>query len=121
MMDKNFDRILGEKLDRIKVDFDPESWQLFEQRLDADMAGTPEVNDTELDEVVFDKLHRYQVPYNPNHWHLMSSRLAEEFTLARQIIRYKVLELGLVGLLLLTIVQYLPFQSTLPQNSNTHV
>jgi len=112
MVDKNFDRILEEKLDRIKVEYDPESWQLLEQRLDTELAGTPEGTESDLDEAVFDKLHHLRVPYDPNHWQLMSNRLAQEFTLARQILRYKALELGLVALLLLTIVQYLPLQKT---------
>lgn len=112
MMDKDFDRILGEKLSRIEVKYDPESWQLLEQRLDVDAAGVPEADDKELDEAVFHKLHHYHVPYNSSHWHLMSSRLEQEFSLVRQILRYKVLELGMVGLLLLTIIQYLPLQTS---------
>lgn len=113
-MEKNFDRILEEKLGRLKVDYDPKSWELLEQRLDTELAGTPEVEDNEIDEVIFDKLHRVEAPYDSGHWKLMAARLESEFFLARQILRYKVLEVGLVALLLLTFVQYLP----LPTNND---
>ena len=110
IMENHFDRIVGEKLGRIKVEYDPESWSLLEQRLDTEMAGTPEVNEQDMDEGVFDKLHNLQRPYNPSHWKQMAARLEQEFSFNRQVIRYKLVELGLVALLLLTIIQYLPLQ-----------
>lgn len=114
MEDKHFDHIAKEKLGRFQAEYDPNSWRLLEQRLDTEMAGTPEVNEEEWDEAVFDKLHRFQVPYNSGHWNRMSARLEQEFALTGQLIRYKLLEIGLVALLLLTILQYLPYADNQP-------
>jgi hypothetical protein len=116
-MEKNnkLDRIIREKLENFRPEFDPESWELMEQRLDSEGTGTPETKDTEIDEVVFERLHQLKVDYNPASWHLMASRLNEEFGLVRRLYQYKAMEAALMLLLLLTLFQYLPpSDSSLP-------
>ena len=105
---KKFDRILREKLENIQPEYFPESWDIFEQKLDADGVGVPETNVKDIDEIVFNKLHQLEVPYNAASWNRMSTRLAEEFSFTHKLVRYKAIELSLLLLLFFTFFQYLP-------------
>ncbi|MCB9272941.1 MAG: hypothetical protein H6564_02810 [Lewinellaceae bacterium] len=108
---EQFDRVIREKLGSFQAPFDPDSWQLLEQRLDEDAmadAGAPVADNRPLDEVLFDKLHRYEVPYQAANWQKMEALLEEAFAWPRFVLRYKLTELALMALLMLALWQYTP-------------
>lgn len=110
---EQFDQVMREKLGSIQAPFDPDSWQLFEQRLTDDSMGIPEAGASladkpGLEEALFEKLHRYEAPYQPGHWYQMESLLEEVFAWPRNVLRYKLIELALMFLLFLVLWQSIP-------------
>lgn len=105
---KDFDRLIKQKLEHLQTDLEQDSWALFEQHLDTSEAGRPTPADQAFDQFVFSQLHQMEADYQPGNWKLMAARLDEEFSFARKLIRYKVLELSLLLLLFFTIFQLLP-------------
>jgi hypothetical protein len=65
--------------------------------------------------VAYDKLADLSAPFRAAHWELMAKRLEEEFSLRHKLYKYKVAEIGLMLLLLLTIARYLPYAADLYQ------
>lgn len=109
---KDFDQFIKKKLEEIQPGIEQDSWALFEQELDASEAGRPTTEDQAFDQFIFSKLHQMEADYQPGNWKIMAARLDEEFSFARKLIRYKVMELSLLLLLFLTIFQLLPFFNT---------
>ncbi len=110
---EQFDRVVREKLGKLQAPFDPDSWQLLEQRLEEDGVGAAErgaplADSRGLDEILFEKLHRYEAPYRAGHWHKMEALLEETFTWPRSVLRYKLAELALMALLVLAFWQNTP-------------
>lgn len=105
---KDFDHFIKEKLEGIQPEIEQSSWAMFEQELDASEAGRPTTKDQAFDQFVFSKLHQMEADYQPGNWKLMAARLDEEFSFARKLIRYKVMELSLLLLFFFTIFQLLP-------------
>ncbi len=104
-----FDRIIREKLENLEPEYAPETWDLLEQKMDASEAGPAVVTDEEaIDELAFAKLHQFETPYNSEHWQEFSQRLDKEAASVREVMRYKLVEVSLMLLLLLTLWQYLP-------------
>ena len=68
------------------------------------------MDDVEFDGMIYENLNRYEVPYNANHWELMAKRIREEFSLQSELVRYKVAEVSLMFLVLLTFIQFFPGQ-----------
>lgn len=99
-----FDEIIKGKLSRLKVEYDPKSWEAFEQKLDAgNQAG---VEDTWLDGVVFDKLNQLEPANAMPQWERMSAKLDHEIATRRQQLSRRLIEAALVMLILFTFVQY---------------
>jgi len=71
MNNEQFDRILKQKLERIRGEYEPGSWDALDSKLDAERQ--PE--DAAFDEAVGDKLSSVNPGYNPAHWELMESAL----------------------------------------------
>jgi hypothetical protein len=109
---KQFDDIIRKKLEGLQPDFDPTHWEQFEEQLDAQDVGQPDIENKVVDATLFDKLHRLEVPYQSKHWDLMADRISIEFHLRGKIIRYKLLELSLMILLLFTFYNTLPVSSS---------
>ena len=105
MDDAMFDQIMLAGLSGLEVDFDPESWDKLAEKLTTEQI----LEDTEIDSLAHQSLHNYEVPYQKSHWEIMAERLEEEFSLRRKLYRYKVLELSLMLLFLITLINYLPF------------
>jgi len=109
MKDKNFDKTVKDKLERLDSGLPADAWSQFSEKLDADEApGQPESELQSLDEVVYEKLYPYQKPYNPAHWSQFTHRLDEEFSLWHRLYRYKVAEVSLMLLLIFTVAQFIP-------------
>lgn len=101
---EKFDQVIKDKLDRLQVEYDPKSWDAFEQKLDA--GDQPQVEDTLLDEVVFEKLRGLEPAGILPRWDLMSAKLDQEVATRRHLWGRRVMEVTLVLLILLTFVQY---------------
>lgn len=111
------DRIIKEKLEGFSVPFDPDAWQLMQQKLEEDGMGIagegqPAADTRNVDEAIFEKLHRYEAPYRPGHWQRMEAILEGTSSWPRQVIRCKLIELALMLLLFLFLWQYLPLRPT---------
>ena len=116
MESNNFDKQIRDKLQNLKADYRPEDWELMEQKLtDADASVKPEFDDVLLDGMAFSSLENYKADFNPDHWHLMEQKLDGVYPIRRKLYRYKVAEIGLMLLALITIIQFLPFKK---QKSN---
>ncbi len=103
----SLDEVIGSKLGGLEVAFDANHWDLMDQKLDAELL-TPEVEDIYLDGVAYDNLADLHPPYNPAHWALMSKRLDEAFSLRHRIYKYKIAEVAVMLLTILTLLPYLP-------------
>ncbi len=101
-----FDRIIKDKLSQLPVEFDPNSWDQFSQKLDAQEAGTPSADDRRVDEVVFEKLHTLEAGNRASRWDLLAAKLDQDVTSRRQVMRTRIMEVTLVLLIILTFVQY---------------
>lgn len=99
-----FDDAIKGKLDQIKVEYNPKSWDLLEQKLGA--GDQPPVDNQWLDEVVFEKMHGFESQNTMPRWDLMSARLDQEIATRRQFLRRRFMEAVLVLLILFTFVQY---------------
>ena len=84
------------------------NWDALQKRIEAEEAAERIENEAPIDEVAYEKLHNLQHPYNDRHWALMAKRLEEEFSLRHILYRYKIAEIALMGLLLLTFFRFMP-------------
>ena len=102
------------------------SWEAMEKLIEADEAAEMIENETELDHVAYSKLNNLRVPFSEHHWALMAKRLEEEFSLRHILYRYKVAEMALMALLLLSIIRFAPMvedwmeTSSATQTNSTH-
>ena len=81
MENKDFEKIIREKLQQLESDFNPMHWEEMEHRLNTEAA--PEGNMREqdsLDELVSDKLRNLEVSFTPSHWALMDEQLDAAFS-----------------------------------------
>src|SRR5690606_30917782 len=78
MNNEQFDRILKQKLERIRGEYEPGSWDALDSKLDAERQ--PE--DAAFDEAVGDKLSSVNPVYNPAHWELMENALDSDMPVA---------------------------------------
>jgi hypothetical protein len=119
-MDKNyFDKLIKDKLEHLEAGFSPSDWEAFEDMLDQNAGDLPEKTVEEVEESLIAKLDRIEVPYNEAHWTLMEEQLNSQSASANQTIRFKLAELSLLLLLLLTFYQYLPVSQQPLTNPDT--
>jgi hypothetical protein len=116
-MDKNrkntVDDTVKEALKNLEASYNPQHWQMMEQRLrDLDQA------ETTFDAHIKDNVERLQKSYQSKHWEMMSQRLDEEFSWKSKIVRYKVVEVALMLLLLITGINYYENDFRLPSKKN---
>lgn len=84
------------------------SWEAMEQLIEADEAMEMIEGETEIDQLAYNSLNNLRVPFSEQHWALMAKRLEEEFSLRHLLYRYKVAEMALMALLLLSIIRFAP-------------
>ncbi len=83
-------------------------WGNFEEMLTAAESADLTADDNIIDQKVQQKLEDYEAPYEPENWTLMRERIREEFSLRRKLIRYRVAEISVMVLVILTLFNYLP-------------
>ncbi len=103
-----FDQLLTERLSGLEVPLQAGDWDAMEQRIEAEETAELIEQEAYIDNLAYEKLHRMEVPFQHSHWHLMAKRLEEEFSLRHKLYRYKVAEVALVALFLLTIIRFAP-------------
>jgi hypothetical protein len=105
MKNNDFDKFIKSSLERIETPYDAKSWQQLEEGLDKEegyAAHDP------VDDIARKHLRKIDTEYRPEYWEQMSKRLDEEYSLLRKIYKYKVIEAGLVLLILFTLINFLP-------------
>jgi hypothetical protein len=77
MKGKKFDDIISQKLADLNPKLDPQSWDLFEEKMDAALtAGEgPSLPDRSFDEMIFGKLNSLQSEKDPKAWALFQEKL----------------------------------------------
>ena len=103
------DDLVKEKLSGLEKSLPPSNWAALEQMIEADETAEIIENEVHLDNMAYEKLHDLEVPNSDHHWALMAKRLEEEFSLRHQLYRYKIAEISLMALLLLTVVRFMPY------------
>ena len=83
-----------------------QNWQTLEQRLYEEGILTPRV---EPETLLRNSLRHREEPYNPAHWQQMSRRIDREFSMVHRLIRYKVVEVAVMLLLIISILQHESF------------
>ncbi len=102
------DGLIAGKLSRMEVAHPDANWSAFEHRLEAEEAAELIEQELEVDSLAYDSLQHYDAPTKESHWPLMAQRLEEEFSLRYKLIKYKVAELALVFLIILTFIRFMP-------------
>lgn len=103
-----FDEVVSGKLANLPTPNLSGDWAFMEKLIEADEAAEILEKEAKLDNVVYEKIEHFEVPYQPQHWALMAKRLEAEVSIRYKIIRYKVAELALLALFLMTVAKYLP-------------
>jgi hypothetical protein len=109
------DKLVTDRLADFEVPLQAGDWDKMEQLIEAEETAELLENEAYIDNLAYEKLHRMEVPLQHSHWHLMAKRLEEEFSLRHKLYRYKVAEVALMALFLLTVIRYLPFAESLMQ------
>lgn len=110
-----FDAMFASRLGNLEKPGNPADWDTMLQMIEADETAELIENEAAIDNVAYDKLADLSAPFRAAHWELMAKRLEEEFSLRHKLYKYKVAEIGLMLLLLLTIARYLPYAADLYQ------
>ena len=82
-----------------------QNWDILEQRLYEKGILTPR---TEPETLLRNSLRYREEPYNSAHWQQMSRHIDHEFSIVHRLIRYKVVEVAIMLLLIISILQYEP-------------
>lgn len=89
----------------------PMDWDSFSEKLDI-----AEAQDLSADDNIIDQkakgLDNLESPYKEENWDIMSQRIQEEFSLRRKLIRYRVAEISVMLLAIITLVNFLPKTET---------
>ena len=114
------DDLFKEKLGGLENAIPPSNWAALEQMIEADEATEIIENEANIDNLAYEKLNNLEVPYTSHHWALMAKRLEEEFSLRHKLYRYKVAEISLMALLLLTVIRFMPYVESLLPGQEDH-
>ncbi len=98
-LNNNFDTTIAENINRVEPLYNPANWNAFAAKLDAE-----EKKDAGFDDTIADNLRKTEPRFNPEHWDKMSKILDEHFTWYGKIVRYKVIELAVLLLAVLSTI-----------------
>ena len=101
MKNKNFENIIKHKLAGMTSNTSSSDWEEFEHLLDDDQAM-----DQLLDDKVASEMLNMRSSYKPEHWIRLTSNLALQKERINNIIGYKMIELSMILLLLLSANTY---------------
>lgn len=105
-MDNNtFDEYLQTSLKDIEVPYEPATWALLSNKLDALVAvdTTDDTTGAWMDAPLSASLSRIEVPFQSAHWDLMAARLEEAKRMRRRVWMSKIAEAAIFLLLLLNL------------------
>ncbi len=102
------DGFFKNRLENIGAAIPPNDWDAFEKVLDANESTESSEAENQFDDVAYEKLNDLEASFRQHHWSLMAKRLEEEFSIRHQLYRYKVAEIVLMALLLLTVFRFMP-------------
>ena len=109
------DNLFKDRLGSVEAPLVAGSWEAMEKMIEADEVTEKIETEAQVDSIAYEKLHNLRVPYQSEHWALMVKRLEEEYSLRHILYRYKVAEISLMALLLLTIIRFMPLMEDLAQ------
>ena len=115
MEDKHLDKIIREKLERLDVPYQANTWDALAKRMDAEAEETAQA-EQEFDETIRQKLYAFETNFQQGHWMALAKQL-EAAAIRRQLYRYKATELLLLLLTLFTLGQLLPSDAALHQST----
>lgn len=119
MKDTPFDKRLKASLDNLEVPYDPASWKVLEQRLNAPFAEEHPAPVDGVDKALFRTLDRLESPYQPAHWEMLAGRLNHAARVRRRLWIMKLSEAAIFLLLLVNLDGLLhvtaPQKAPLPQ------
>jgi hypothetical protein len=98
--EKIFDSVIKTALEQVEVPYDPATWDLLEQKLNA---AFPVEEQHPIDQIVGNKLENMQVPYEPANWNLLSNQMDAVRKTELRIRYSKLLEAAIFLLLLVSI------------------
>lgn len=100
----SFDNAIKQKLAGLAVVDDLSDWNTFQQMLEQD-----QITDQMLDDKVSMEMNRMRAPYRHDHWELLHDQLEYRKTRNRNVIGYKIIELSLLFLFLLSANNYIKY------------
>ena len=103
MLDKQFDQHLNEVLQQLEVPYEPGTWAMLEQRMNAPVAEELPPAVDPVDTAVYHALDRLEAPFQAAHWDLMAQRLQQQSIRLRRLRVAKFAEAAIFLLLLANI------------------
>ena len=98
-LNADFDKTIAASVAAIAPTFNPEHWNAFAAQLDAENK-----KDADFDDNVAARLTNTEPRYNPEHWDKMSKVLDDHFTWYGKLVRYKVIEMTVLLLAVLSAI-----------------
>ena len=99
-----FDDVIKQKLAGMKAADVSSDWNTFEHMLDQD-----QITDQMLDEKVSLEMNSMRAPYRQDHWEMLHDNLEYRKDRNRNVIGYKIIELSLLFLILLSANNYFKY------------
>lgn len=106
MSDKNFDQHLKSALENIEPEYDPATWAMLEQRLDAPLMEEHPPAVDPVDKAVYHTLERLEAPYQQAHWNLLANRMQVQGVRLRRLRVAKIAEAAILLLLIWNLEGY---------------
>jgi hypothetical protein len=103
-----FDDSVRSRLTNVEKKFEPNHWAAMASHLDK-----LDAEDTSFDNTVRERVERMESQYRSSHWEMMNKQLDQHFTLKGKIVRYKIIEVGLMLLALFTAFNVIDTESPL--------
>ncbi|MEY3368781.1 MAG: hypothetical protein RI973_1936 [Bacteroidota bacterium] len=102
------DGVVASRLSSMEVPMAAADWERMEQRIAADETASEKELEENLDQLLQQRLRNLESPLQNKHWLLMTRRLEEEFSLRYKLYRYRVAEIALTLLLVMTGLRFAP-------------
>lgn len=107
MNDKHFDQRLKSVLDNMEPSYDPATWAMLAQRMDAAISEEQPAPVDAVDKAVYHALERLESPYQPAHWDMLARRMNRQALRLRRLHVAKALEATLILLFLWNVPMFL--------------
>ena len=116
MDNKEFDRIIKEKLNDLSSNHQNDDWDVFKEIWEHDVDQNPEdLSDEALDNKFKQDLKNLRVPYNSFHWIALQERLRFEKEFQQKLFSSKAFELLMLLFLVFIVLQLVPLNKKIYQ------